>query len=563
MGDVVSRAALPLQKLSDTTVLIPAAGRVPEGILALSNVQSPAMIPVAGRPVIHWTLSYLRSLGLHRFVIAVAKRGGFIEEFVDAVFGGSCEIQFITPSKSGGLGQTVLDLAHQVKTERALVVLGDTHFQLADPAVLAAPTPTVLVAPVEESYRWCVAQCAADGTVSALHDKKADLPGPHLALIGVYAFPSGAQLLDASHAAVAAADEQGKNAEMSAILEHLRLRAGLRAVPAGDWLDCGNPDSQAASHQALLQKRAFNELTIDGVMGTITKRSQNVEKFIDEINYLKLLPAELAVLFPRVVDQSVEQGNPHVTLEYYGYPTLGEAFVFENIDAGIWERVFEHLRHIVTQAFMAQERPLKRGALVEMCIDKTRARLAALPGPEPLLTLVRHERTLTLNGRTVKNLPLLWPRITAEVERMAAQGKGSVIHGDLCFSNVLYDFRSRICKLIDPRGSFAERGVAGDIRYDVAKLYHSARGKYDFLTHDLFHVDVQGTDITFNVRSQPSHERILERFEKVFFGPFDKRDITVVTALLFASMLPLHYDYPKRQLAMYATALGLLDEVLS
>ncbi len=563
MGDVVSYAAQPMQKLSDTTVLIPAAGRVPEGILALSNVQSPAMIPVAGRPVIHWTLSYLRSLGLHRFVIAVAKRGGFIEEFVDAVFGGSCEIQFITPSKGGGLGQTVLDLAQQVKTPRALVVLGDTHFQLAEPAVLACTTPTVLVAPVEESYRWCVAQCAADGTVSALHDKKADLPGPHQALIGVYAFPSSAQLLDASRTAVVAADEKGKNAEMSAILEHLRSRAGLRAVPAGDWLDCGNPDSQAASHQALLQKRAFNELSIDGVMGTITKRSQNVDKFIDEINYLKLLPAELAVLFPRVIDQSVEQGNPHVTLEYYGYPTLGEAFVFENIDAGIWERVFEHLRHIVTQAFMAHARPLKPGALVEMCIDKTRARLAALQGPEPLLALVRHDGMVTLNGRSVKNLPLLWPRLAAEVERMAAQGSGSVIHGDLCFSNVLYDFRSRICKLIDPRGSFAERGVAGDIRYDVAKLYHSARGKYDFLTHDLFHVDVKGTDITFNVRSQPSHERILERFEKVFFGPFDKRDITVVTALLFASMLPLHYDYPKRQLAMYATALGLLDEVLS
>ncbi len=89
---------------------------------------------------------------------------------------------------------------------------------------------------------------------------------------------------------------------MKAILEKVGAKTPLRAELAGDWLDCGNADRQAASHQALLQKRSFNELTIDPVLGTITKKSRNVEKFIDEINYLRLLPHDLAVLFPRVVD---------------------------------------------------------------------------------------------------------------------------------------------------------------------------------------------------------------------------------------------------------------------
>lgn len=88
---------------SATTVLIPAAGRVPEGVLALSNIANPALIPVAGRPVIHWTMTYLRSLGFTRFVIAVARRGGFIEDFVQCAFGATCEVEFITPAP-GGLG---------------------------------------------------------------------------------------------------------------------------------------------------------------------------------------------------------------------------------------------------------------------------------------------------------------------------------------------------------------------------------------------------------------------------------------------------------------------------
>ncbi len=35
--------------LAATTVLIPAAGPVPEGVLGLANISCPAMIPVAGR----------------------------------------------------------------------------------------------------------------------------------------------------------------------------------------------------------------------------------------------------------------------------------------------------------------------------------------------------------------------------------------------------------------------------------------------------------------------------------------------------------------------------------
>ncbi len=558
--------SMTLNAASETTVLIPAAGRVPEGLLALSNIQNPALIPVAGRPVIHWTMSYLRSLGLTKFVIAVARRGGFIEDFVNGAFGSTCEIEFITPSKMGGLGQTVADLARTVKSQRAVIVLGDTHFQFADPAVLGSASPTVLVSPVEESYRWCVVETDKTGLVSALKDKEPELKGPLNALIGVYCFPDASVLKASADAAVVEAESMARPTEMKAILDRVAQVTPLRAERAGDWLDCGNADRQAASHQALLQKRAFNELKIDPVLGTITKKSRNVEKFIDEINYLRLLPAELAVLFPRVVDFSVDWAAPYVTLEYYGYPSLAEAYVFENVDPGVWERIFRHLRAIVAEKFMAHSRPLAAGTLEQMLVGKTKERLERLSGPPELMTLVKHEGEIRLNGRGVQNLNALWPRIEQEVGRMAVNARGSVIHGDLCFSNILYDFRSRVCKLVDPRGSFGQTGITGDARYDIAKLYHSVHGRYDFLTNDLFSVKASGATLDLELRSRADHERIRERFEAVFFGagaPFDRREVLLMTALLFASMLPLHDDAPRRQLAMYATALKLLDEVFA
>ena len=38
--------------LTDVTVLIPAAGRVPQGLESFASVGTPVMIPVAGSPVI-------------------------------------------------------------------------------------------------------------------------------------------------------------------------------------------------------------------------------------------------------------------------------------------------------------------------------------------------------------------------------------------------------------------------------------------------------------------------------------------------------------------------------
>lgn len=549
--------------LAETVVLIPAAGRVPEGILALGNISCPAMIPVAGRPVIHWTLHYLRSLGLRRFAIAVSRRGMFIEDFVECTFGGDCEVSFHVPTADRGVGHTVLELAERAAGGSALVVLGDTYFQFADPALLRRGEAAVLVESVDDPYRWCTVETDSAGVVSAWHDKEPGLPGPMAALIGVYYFPDLQQLRAAACGADKQAGSENRRTEMADILKRIEAGAPVRAVAAGDWLDCGNPDRRDSSHRTLLQKREFNELSIDNVFGVVTKRSRHVEKFLDEINYLRLLPPELSILFPRVVGYSTDYDDPWLSMEYYGYPTLAEVFVFENVDPAIWEQVFMHLRQIVEQGFMKKRHPLPRGLLHGMYLDKTHERLDRLQGPEELVRLTKHAGPLKLNGRSVQNLPALWDRIAAEVDRMAGNVEGSIVHGDLCLSNILYDLRSRVCKLLDPRGSFGVAGIYGDPRYDVAKLYHSVYGLYDFLTNDLFHVSVDGDEINLEIRTRPYHRQIRERFEKVFFPRFDRREVLLLTGLLFASMPALHYDAPARQLAMYARALELFDELYS
>jgi dTDP-glucose pyrophosphorylase len=487
----------------------------------------------------------------------------FIEDFVECTFGQECNITFLVPPVDGGVGRTVLELANFSKAASALVVLGDTHFQFSDLDVLDKGHVVVLVDVVEDSYRWCTVKISDAGVVSEFHDKEAGVPGPLDALIGAYFFPDLKQLQVEATEAVRVATHEQRRTELADILRRLQRRRPISAVRAGAWLDCGNPDHQASSHRSLLQSREFNELSIDPVMGTVTKRSGLRDKFIDEINYLRLLPADLAVLFPRILDHSTEWDAPWVTLEYYGYPTLAEVFVFENVDPGIWEQIFLHLHAIIVRGFMKRRRPLAPGVLHQMYLRKTMERLTSMAGPTELLKLVQHDGRVTVNGREVTNIAVLWDRLTGEVDELSRNLTGSIVHGDLCLSNILYDLRSRICKFLDPRGSFGTAGIYGDPRYDVAKLYHSVYGLYDFICNDLFHVAVDGTNVSLDIRSRPQHCEIQRRFEKVFFADFDRREILLIAGLLFASMPALHYEAPRRQIAMYARSLTLLDEAFA
>ena len=62
----------------------------------------------------------------------------------------------------------------------------------------------------------------------------------------------------------------------------------------------------------------------------------------------------------------------------------------------------------------------------------------------------------------------------------------SIIHGDFCFSNILFDRKNTSIRLIDPRGSFGEFDIYGDPNYDLCKLSHSIEGDYDFFINGLF-----------------------------------------------------------------------------
>ena len=140
----------------------------------------------------------------------------------------------------------------------------------------------------------------------------------------------------------------------------------------------------------------------------------------------------------------------------------------------------------------------------------------------------------------------------------------TIIHGDLCFSNILFDVYNGIFKLIDPRGKFWELWIWWDIKYDIAKLRHSVHWKYENIISDLFNlnysIDTKKFEFEyFNWETKNIINFFDGEVQKLWY---DINTIKYIEALLYLTMIPLHSDSLNRQIVMYLTATILFNETI-
>lgn len=113
-------------------------------------------------------------------------------------------------------------------------------------------------------------------------------------------------------------------------------------------------------------------------------------------------------------------------------------------------------------------------------------------------------------------------------------------HGDLCFSNILYDNTNNKIKLIDPKG-FDNEGIRSPY-YDLAKLSHSINGGYDAIINNLSNISIDNT-LNFLLEKKVNNKFFLQVFRKfITTHNFDFKLILLIESSLFLSMCPLHID---------------------
>jgi hypothetical protein len=334
----------------------------------------------------------------------------------------------------------------------------------------------------------------------------------------------------------------------------------LRALKASRWLDFGHLHTYYQSRKTALAARVFNE--VKGCGGVVRKSGAEPRKIFAEAEWYRRLPASLKTFTPQFIGLEAGPGIAY-EIEYLFLPALSELYCFGKLPPGLWRGIFASTRELLEhcQAIRPAPHEVQAGFagrfFADMIAGKTVDRLSRFADGAG----IDRTRPWTINGDAAPSLDDL----VAALLRIVGPTQESDVtlwHGDFHFANLLFDFRARRVKCIDPRGMLSDGTVTmyGDARYDVAKLTHSVIGLYDFLVAGRYALDASrpyAIDLAFDL--PPDVVEIQNRYRTLHIGRYDvaSPQILALSALLFLSMLPLHSDSRTKQLAMLANGFRL------
>ena len=331
----------------------------------------------------------------------------------------------------------------------------------------------------------------------------------------------------------------------------------LAPVEVQHWLDFGHGHTFYRSKARMTTQRAFNNLEIG--QKVVLKTSADKKKMQAEYHWFLTLPDDLRVFTPQLI-RALHEPETGYEIQYLYLASLNELIVFGQIPRFAWRTIFK-----ACFAFLEacrQHPPAKPDSenVSSVFRDKTLQRLSSYCDDAE----IDMSTPWTINGIATPSLNEIVERTSAMIPSLQGEEQ-CVIHGDFCFSNILYDFRAQAIKVIDPRGRSSDGALSihGDPRYDLAKLAHSACGFYDYIIAGYYTVEsseyVLTLDLLSNEFTQQIHDMFLDMVEQ-HFG-LDKKVMYAMQVHLFLSMIPLHTEDEKRQQAFLANALRLFTEI--
>jgi hypothetical protein len=486
----------------------------------------PAFLPVGNKRL--YTYQVAQFGALHDQVFLTVP-GDFALDEADTLYLRDHHVEVFRTTPGATLGAAVHQFLAAAGLSGGLDILyGDTL--IADP--LHGGTDWLAVGDTDEYYNW--------------HHEAPACGQPGGTWTGMFAFSDAALLrnkLSTCGDFIAA---------VSAYDKHI---GGLEHWVVSNWLDFGHVHTYFDSKRQITTQRHFNQLRV--IDGVVTKSSDDAAKILAEAAWFEQAPPLIKPFLAAYICRKPDAPCGY-QLEYLHLAALNELYAFGRLPERVWRKIFlacdSYLR---AASAIPVPRPLPPDCARQTYLDKTLSRLAAYARQAGCDL----EAPWVLNGRATPPLNAIAREAAAAV--MAAPPAASFIHGDFCFSNILFDFRAGRVKVIDPRGTDAQGKPTpyGDLRYDVGKLAHSVLGLYDFILAGCYLLKVHGQAITFRVLA----ERCTALQQLFLATPFAGRlpaqwDCYPVMVLLFLSMLPLHADDPVRQQALMANGIRLYLE---
>lgn len=509
-------------------IIITSSAYVSDGLIAEFGRIPPAMLPFQSKRLYEHQIKLFNENDEIYLTVPI----DYNVATKDILFFDQHNVKLIKSPSNLSLGESVIYTLNLIgKYEESVKILfGDTLF-----SVLPQELDTTLVAAPTINYNWAYALSQKEKYIYA----------------GFFSFKSQTKLIQSLNLS---------NYDFIKGFELYTKGNPVNEIYTNDWLDFGLPVTYHRSKSTLTTERYFNNLEVSKF--SVIKRSLKVTKIRAEANWFNQIPNDLKGYTPSLWNYGSTEAAGFYEIEYLSLNTLADLFVFGKHPIFVWETIFSACNEfmLVCQGFEKKSQNLNYNYYKNMYLDKTISRVEEYVRDQSF----ELDKNFTINGVMTPSLSKIINEMYLEVSRNPFENL-SIIHGDFCLSNILFDFRTQSVKVIDPRGLDYDGNISiyGDIRYDVSKLSHSIIGLYDFIISGDFEFqknEKYNYNLTFYLTEE--HGDIQELFKNSKFLNKSLHELSVypIMILLFLSMLPLHYDNPKRQNAMLANALRLYVE---
>lgn len=297
--------------------------------------------------------------------------------------------------------------------------------------------------------------------------------------------------------------------------------------------------------------RYFNSIEVDHEVGTLTKSSEYKDKLRCEVRFYEsgsnLFSGDMPELLSHAEDYS------RYTVRYINGIELGELYALDKCSVRQLTSLFGVVNKILTN-FENSLPPATPEFLQKIFIDKALSRAEKLePGP---LRDIFFSGT-RLNGKDYKPLNDLIKNSSDLIHGLP--GKQIVLHGDMCFSNMIIESDTEKLFFIDPRGGFESSSIYGPATYDVAKLAQSVFGLYDLITNGQ-HSLVKGSDeYTLRIYKPMLYKIAEKKFMDAISGfNLDRQSLQILAGVMMAGAPIFHIDDENRAIAIALRCLELL-----
>ena len=301
--------------------------------------------------------------------------------------------------------------------------------------------------------------------------------------------------------------------------------------------------------------RYFNTIEEVEFFGYLRKISKDNTKLKAEYDYWYELPDAIKHFFVQPFGFYLDGEVAYYYMEHYKIKNAAEQMVFGELSDAAFIRL---MRKISDFRKVLPDEPALDSQVDDnarlLVLEKTRQRIEELNNTAWFKS--KYALALESAGITPEILYKELEEKFNEHYKRRTLKRIVCSHGDLVFSNILYDDRIGIMKLVDPKG---RDFMFMDEYYDLAKLSQSINGNYEDIIYGEYSLNLDSKKLFIKRPENQTHRAEFKQY--LMQQNVDLKLLRTYEASLFLSMLPLHIDDLERVAALLVNCNKILKSI--